>query len=52
MNWYLFGGYTAIWTVLFIFLAYLNHKQRRLADDLRTLSEERRHPTENSPNEG
>ena len=42
MNWYLFGGYTVIWTVLFVLLVYLNKKQRRLADDIRLLSEERR----------
>lgn len=52
MNWYLFGGYTAIWTVLFIFLAYLNKKQRRLADDLQSLSDERQSPAKPPRNDG
>ena len=42
MNWYLFGGYTVVWTVLFIFLFFLIRKQRRLAEDIRLLSEEQR----------
>lgn len=38
MNWYLFGGYTAIWTVLFVLLVFLNKKQRLLADEIQMLS--------------
>ncbi len=51
MNWYLFGGYTAIWTVLFILLVYLNTKQRRLADDIRLLSEKSRSVPDSSSGE-
>lgn len=42
MNWYLFGGYTAIWTVLFILLVFLNKKQRLLADEIQMLSGQNR----------
>jgi CcmD family protein len=39
MNRYLFAGYTVIWTLLLLYLLYLNKKQRNLARKLESLSE-------------
>lgn len=39
LNWYLFGGYTVIWTVLFLFLVFLNSKQKRLQERLSRLAQ-------------
>lgn len=39
MNPYLFAGYAVVWTVLFLYLLYLNKKQREIGNELRSLSE-------------
>lgn len=39
MNGYLFAGYTVIWTILLVYLLYLNKKQRQISKKLRSLSE-------------
>ncbi|HXK59727.1 MAG TPA: CcmD family protein [Acidobacteriota bacterium] len=39
MNSYLFAGYAVIWTVLLMYLLYLNKKQRQLSKRLKSLSE-------------
>lgn len=39
MNAYLFAGYAVVWTILFLYLLYLNKKQREIGQDLKSLSE-------------
>ncbi len=39
MNGYLFAGYTVIWTILLVYLLYLNKKQRQISKRLRAVSE-------------
>ena len=39
MNGYLFAGYTVIWTILLVYLLYLNKKQRQISKKLQSLSE-------------
>jgi CcmD family protein len=39
MNGYLFAGYTVIWTILVLYLLYLNKKQRQMSEKLRSLSQ-------------
>jgi CcmD family protein len=39
MNGYLFAGYTVIWTILLVYLLYLNKKQRQISKRLRSVSE-------------
>lgn len=39
MNPYLFAGYAVVWTILFLYLLYLNKKQRELGEELKSLSE-------------
>lgn len=42
---YLFLGYGAVWTMLFLYLLYLSAQQRQLARDLQWLKEHlSRHP--------
>jgi CcmD family protein len=43
MNGYLFAGYTVIWTILVLYLLYLNKKQRQMSEKLKTLSQALRH---------
>ncbi|MGH9340162.1 MAG: CcmD family protein [Acidobacteriota bacterium] len=42
MNAYLFAGYVVIWTILFVFLLYLNRRQRSLGEQLKSLDESTR----------
>lgn len=46
MNAYLFAGYVLVWTILFLYLLYLNKKQRRIGEELKSLSESLRRPKE------
>lgn len=39
MNPYLVAGYAVVWTVLFLYLLYLNKKQREIGTELRSISE-------------
>ena len=39
MNGYLFAGYTVIWSILLVYLLYLNKKQRQISKKLQSLSE-------------
>ncbi|RPJ49319.1 MAG: CcmD family protein [Acidobacteria bacterium] len=43
MNGYLFAGYAVIWTILLVYLLYLNKKQRQISRRLRSLSDSIRH---------
>lgn len=36
---YLFLGYTAVWTVLFVYFLYISNRQRGLERELRWLKE-------------
>ncbi|MBI4446247.1 MAG: CcmD family protein [Acidobacteria bacterium] len=39
MNTYLFAGYVVVWTVLFLYLLFLNKRQRQIGEDLKSLSD-------------
>jgi CcmD family protein len=39
LNWYLFFGYAIFWTLVFIYLVYLNGRQRELNRELEELRE-------------
>ena len=43
MNGYLFAGYAVVWTILVLYLLYLNKKQRQMSEKLRSLSQALRH---------
>ncbi|HSR52911.1 MAG TPA: CcmD family protein [Acidobacteriota bacterium] len=40
INWYLFGGYASVWTILFLLLLYILRKQRQLTEEIRRLQDE------------
>ncbi len=46
MNGYLFVAYSVVWTMIFLYLLYLNKRQRQLGEKLKNFSEslESRHP--------
>ena len=39
MNTYLFVAYSVVWAVIFLYLLYLNKRQRQLGEELKALSE-------------
>jgi CcmD family protein len=40
MNLYLFAGYLVIWTILFLYIVFLERRQQRLHRELEALSRE------------
>ena len=46
MNGYLFVAYSVVWTIIFLYLLYLNKRQRQLGEKLKSFSEslENHHP--------
>ncbi len=39
VNGYLFAAYAAIWTILFVYLFFLNRRQREVARELEQVAE-------------
>jgi CcmD family protein len=39
MNWYLFFGYAVFWILIAVYIFYLQRKQFRIIEDLKTLEE-------------
>lgn len=39
VNGYLFAAYTAIWTILFVYLFFLNRRQRQVGRELQQVAE-------------
>lgn len=39
VNWFLFSAYVVIFAIIFFFLVFLNSKQKKLGEELRTLAE-------------